>query len=131
MALNEKQQIFVEAFCEALDAGVAESEAWKTAKTFAQYSENTARKDIMTDEMATAIQLYYNQKMVIKLAKANNKIDSLLEEPDQDGAAVLLGTVNSVLDRGGVIKKESKEITIKAPTGIVSMPPKGQLDPEE
>lgn len=131
MSLNEKQQTFVNAFCEALDANVVYAEAFRTAKVFAGYAENTSKRDVLTDEMLQEIQAHYNRDMVVRLAKASKELEGLLDEPNQDGATVLLATVNSVLDRGGLIKKESKEITIKAPTGIVSMPPKGELDPVE
>lgn len=130
MALTKLQTVYLDTFLEALDAGVAVAEAYRIAKLEAGYSENTAKRDILTDEMYSEIQTYYNRRMVTKLAKADKKIDSLLDDPEQGGAAVLLNVVNSVLDRGGVIKKESREITIKAPTGIVVMPGKAELDPE-
>jgi hypothetical protein len=128
--ITDKQTLFLDTFLEALEAGVSEAEAFRTAKQFAQYSDNTSKRDILTDDVYTEIQTYYNRKMVMKLSKADRKMDSLLDDPAQDGASVLLAAVNSVHDRGGVIKKESKEITIKAPTGVVFMPAKAELDAE-
>lgn len=130
MALTSKQTAFADTYLELLDAEVVEAEAFRQAKSFAQYADTTVRSDILSDEMLTYIQAYYNRAMIIRMAKASRKMDDLLDEPDSKGAAVLLGTVNSVFDRGGVIKKESKEITVKAPTGVVAMPPKVELDPE-
>lgn len=131
MALTDKAKIFVEAFCDAVDGGVKEAEAYRAAKNIAGYSENTSRADILSEEVILAIQAHYSHSMVLKLSQANAKMDSILEDPEQGGAAVLLQAVNSVFDRGGVIKKESKEVTIKAPTGIVVMPSKAPLDAEE
>lgn len=130
MAITDKQTVFLDTFLEALEAGVAEAEAFRTAKQFAGYSDNTSKRDIFTDDVYTEIQSYYNRKMVMKLVTADTKLDSLLKDPSQDGASVLLAAVNSVQDRGGVIKKESKEILIKAPTGLVFMPAKAELDAE-
>jgi hypothetical protein len=130
MALTEKQKIFVDVFCEAISAGVSDQEAFNTAKMNAGYADSTVKRDIFVDEVLTEVQAYYNRVMVSRLGKAFRGLDSLLDEPDQKGAAVLLATVNSVFDRGGLIKKESKEITVKSPTGIVVMPSKAELDPE-
>lgn len=128
MALNDKQQVFVDNFCELLDAGVSESDAYAKAKELADYSVNTSRRSILSDDVVEAIRAHYNQKMVLRLSKASNGLDSLLDDPAQDGAAVLLGAVNTTFDRGGVIKKETKEVVIKAPTGVVVLPPKATPD---
>lgn len=130
MTLSAKQTTLIDTLLEAIEAGVSENEAWRTSKAIAGYSENTTKRDILTDEVVTEIQAYYNRKMVMRMAKADRKMDSLLDDPSQDGATILLGTVNSVYDRGGVLKKESKEIIVKSPTGLVFMPAKAELDPE-
>jgi hypothetical protein len=130
MALTDKGRLFVDAFCDAVDTGVAEKEAYALAREAAGYAETTSRRDILSEDVVSAIQAHYNSTMAMKLAKATAKMDSILDDPEQGGATVLLAAVNSVFDRGGLIKKESKEVTIKAPTGIVVMPSKAELDPE-
>ena len=131
MALTEKQTTFLDSFCDAIEAGVTEGEAFRTAKTIAGYSENTQKRDIISDEVADELRAYGNRRLVMTLPKALKKFDGLIDDPEQGGAPVLLNTLNSLFDRSGLIKKEAKEVTIKAPTGIVVMPGKVELDPEE
>ena len=131
MALTDNQAKFVDTYCEAVLAGVTESEAYRVAKMEAGYSENTAKRDIYTDSVTEEIRNFGNRYLTEKMPKILKKFDSLLDDPEQGGAPVLLNTINSMLDRNGIIKKESKEVIIKAPTGIVVMPGKVALDPED
>lgn len=128
MALTEKQQKFVDAFCEAVDNGVKGREAQHQAKQLAGYAPTTALRDIVTEDMVTEMLSYANRRMVMGIPDAINKLEGIMHDPTQDGAKTLLDTISQWLDRSGVIKKESREVIIKAPTGIVVMPPKAELD---
>lgn len=130
MAITSKQVQFVDAFIECIEAGVAEGEAFRTAKAIAGYADATQKRDIITDDVSEELRAYGNRRLVQLLPKALRKFDGLIDDPEQGGAPVLLNTLNSLFDRSGLIKKESKEVTIKAPTGIVVMPSKAELDPE-
>lgn len=129
MSLTYKQTIFVDSYIDAIDAGFKPRIAFKMAKEAAGYSENTYKRDIINDEITTEILAHANRHMVMKIPEALNMFDSLLDDPTQDGAAIKLNALNSFFDRSGIIKKESKEVTIKSPTGIVFLPAKGDLDP--
>ena len=130
MALTEKQIAFIDSYCDCIEAGVTDKEAFHTAKQIAGYSENTQKRDIINDDVAEELRAYGNRRLVQMLPKALRKFDGLVDDPEQGGAPVLLNTLNSLFDRSGLIKKEAKEVTIKAPTGIVVMPSKTELDPE-
>lgn len=130
MALNDKQVLFVEAYCDAVEGGVAMGEAFRLAKTIAGYSENTSKKDILSSDVVDEIIAFQNRNLVITLPKAVAKLHSLMDDPEQGGAAILLSTVNTVMDRGGLVKKEAKEINVKSDNAIIILPSKSTLDPE-
>lgn len=128
MSLTDKQQKFVDTFLEFVESGITEKEARLMAKREAGYAETTLYRHIFVEEVKQAIIEGTNLRLVTLLPKAVNKIDSVLDNPEQGGAARLLEAAAQVLDRGGVVKKEAREVTIKAPTGIVIIPSKKPLD---
>lgn len=131
MALTAKQQAFLDLYCEAIESGtMTDKEARLHAKNTAGYSEYTTYADIINEDMVTAILAYANQRLVMGIPKAVKKLESVVDDPSQDAAKILLDAVGQWMDRGGIIKKESREVIIKAPTGIVVMPAKIALDSE-
>lgn len=128
MALTDKQAKFVDAYCEAIEAGVKRTEATSFAKEQAGYSPTTVLRDIISDDMATEIMSYANRRLVMMLPTGIDKLESIIDDPTQEGAKVTLDAIGQLFDRGGIVKKESKEVTIKAPTGVVFLPAKVALD---
>lgn len=130
MALTEKQMIFVDTYCDAIEAGVRPNAARTAAKREAGYSENTTYRDIITDDMVTEIRNYATRKLALGIPTAIAKLESVLEDPNQPGAKVSLDALGQLLDRAAVSKKESKEVTITDASAVVVLPAKALLDEE-
>lgn len=128
LKLTDKQSKFLETFCDCVEDGVEEGEARRLAKEAAGYAQSTTFHHIMSDEMIDAMLHYANRRLALGIPKAIGKLNSVMDDPTQEGVSHILNAVASWLDRGGVTKKESKEITVKAPTGLVYLPPKAPLD---
>ena len=121
--MTEKKAKFVEAFWEAIDNGVEERMALNIARLEAGYSDKTDMSAILK---TIDLELLSKANIEIKLArpKAIRRIKSVLNDPEAKGATNALAAAASVLDRAGLVKKESKEVNVTMPSGIAFMPHK-------
>lgn len=126
--LTEKQQKFVDVYIELLEAGENDGEARKVAREAAGYAPTTSMTHIISGEVQEYLIDWSNKRLALGLPKAINKLNFVIDNPEEKGNANLLAAINTWLDRGGVTKKESKEVTLKIPTGLVILPAKAPLD---
>jgi hypothetical protein len=56
--------------------------------------------------------------------KAVKKVLDVLDNPHKQGAKTQLDAAQSILDRAGIAKRERLEVEVKAPSGLVFLPPK-------
>lgn len=130
MALTDKQKKFKEAYIVLLEGGMDERNAKRLAKAEAGYSESTNLSDIMTDDLVQEFITDSQRRLAFMTVKAVIKQDEILDTPELKSNGNLQAAINSVLDRTGIAKKESREVTLVSPTGIIIMPGKKPLDPE-
>ena len=120
---STKKEKFIEAFWEAVDNGVPEKMALTLAKQEAGYSENTKMAHILKsiDEELVS---HASMELKLTLPRAVRGLKSVLEDPEQKGAANAIAASNSILDRTGIVKKEAKDVNITMPSGLAFMPTK-------
>lgn len=120
---TEKQQKFLDALVETGD--------YQAAKKAAGYHVGTPYKDIIRgDEFVAEIKHALNQYMVLHAPKAVHSLVHLMNNPAEIGGAVMRGAATDVLDRVGLSKQDSLEVTVKQPDGVVVLPPKKPIDHE-
>lgn len=124
---TEKKQKFVEAFADARENGVPEKEALKMALLEAGYSDTT-RLSVVLKGMGDEFIQYGDMKLKLKIPTAVSAIEEVFNDPDNRGNPNRLAAAASVLDRAGVLKKESREVTVQMPSGIAFMPAKVPVD---
>jgi len=129
--LSDKQEIFVEVYCDSREAGLPKREALRLAREAACYAPTTSMTHILTARVAQAIIDNTNRRLVMLAPDAVNGIEAVLNTPESKGAANLLAAAASVLDRVGVTKKESQEVTVKTESAIIILPPKAPLGTEQ
>ncbi len=127
--LTEKKQKFIEAYWEAVENGIKEKEALKMAKIEAGYADNVSIPSIVRT-LGDDILTHANIELKLALPKAVKSLKSILEDPEQKGASNAIAASASVLDRAGVVKKESHQVNVTMPSGIAFMPPKIPVDIE-
>lgn len=120
---KERQEKFVALYWEAVEEGVPEKLALELAKKDAGYAESTPLSSILKT-IGEDLVSHANLEVKLMLPKATKSLKSVLDDPEQKGAANAIAASASVYDRAGVLKKESKEVNITMPTGIAFMPPK-------
>lgn len=128
--LSDKQEIFVEVFCRATEDGLPKREAIKIARDAACYAETTSITHILTPKVKQAILDDINTRLVMLAPQALNKIEDVLNSPEQKGATNLLNAAQTLLDRIGIVKKEAVEVTVKDSSSIIILPPKAPLGTE-
>lgn len=126
--LTTRQQKFVDVYIELVEAGEHDRAARASAKEAAGYSPTTMMVDIISDVMQEYMIQWSNKRLALGLPKIINKLDFVIDNPEEKGNANLLAGINTWLDRGGVTKKESREVTLKVPNGLVILPAKAPLD---
>lgn len=127
---TEKQTKFKDAYVSFIEGGMSDRQAKRLAKQEAGYAESTNLSDIMSDDLMQEILTDLQRKMTLLAIKAVEKQCEVLENPDAKGTTNLQAAINSVLDRVGIAKKESREITLVSPTGVVFLPAKQPLQDE-
>lgn len=125
--LSEKQEIFVEIFCRAMEDGLPKREAIKLARQAACYSDMTTNTHIFTPNLVQAILDDVNKRIALNAPAAVNALEEVLHNPERKGASNLLAAVASLLDRAGITKKEPQEVTVKGASAIIILPPKAPL----
>lgn len=128
--LSEKQEIFIEIFCRATEDGLPRREAIRLAREAAVYAPTTSITHIWTPAVAQAILDDVNRRIAMLAPEAVNGLETVLRTPESKGAANLLAAVASILDRAGITKKETQEITLKSESAIIILPPKAPLGTE-
>tara|TARA_R110001606_G_C15359457_1_gene648356 strand:- start:727 stop:1101 length:375 start_codon:yes stop_codon:yes gene_type:complete len=115
-ALTERQELFLDKL-----TGEANGDL-RTAMTMAGYSEATgireAIRPIQDDVIAAA-----SMMMAVNAPKAAASMVGLLTDPNVLGARNLVAASKEILDRAGVVKKETLEIK-GADGGLFILPPK-------
>lgn len=124
--LNEQQTIFVNTFInESINNGLEHYAAARLAKEAAGYSDNyNVYLILSSDAVQKAIIKACQSHLTLALPKAVSKTTNLLDNPTQDGARRLQETANTIMDRVGLIKVDKQELEIKAPDGVILLPPK-------
>lgn len=125
---TQQQQIFIDVFVlECLNKGTEYHTAALMAKEAAGYADSVGVWNIMNTEgvkkgIVEACQSY----LTSELPKATRKVIELLDDPTKEGSRRILEVASSIMDRVGLIKKESVEMDIKAPDGVVLLPAKNK-----
>lgn len=122
-----KKEKFIASFWEAVENNVPEKEALKIAKLEAGYVDSMSLSNILSGIEEDLLR-YANLEIKLALPKAINKLKGVLDDPEQKGATNVIAASASVLDRAGVVKKESKEVNITMPSGVAFMPQKLPVD---
>ena len=113
-----QQLTFLEELCNPANQGNI-----RTAMDAAGYSKNTKPHMIMAnlkEEIIERTQLL----MALHAPKATMSVLGLLDEPNALGAKNIIAASKEILDRAGVVKKESVELKAPDSGGIFILPPK-------
>lgn len=120
---TEKQEAFLNALVEYGD--------YNAAKKAAGYSPSTIYRDIIcNDEMVSEVKRRLQQYMVLHAPQAVKSLVDLMNNPAEIGGAVKRGSATDILDRVGLSKQESLEVTVKQPDGIIVLPARKEIDHE-
>jgi hypothetical protein len=120
---TEKQEAFLNALVELGN--------YTDAKKAAGYSPSTIYRDIIVDEeMASEVKRRLSQYMILHAPQAVKSLVELMENPATIGGAIKRGSATDILDRVGLSKQDSLEVTIKQPDGIIVLPTKKEIDHE-
>lgn len=125
MAKNftEKQKKFL--------ATLVETGNYQAAKKAAGYHVGTPYADIVGgEEFSAAVKHALNEYMVLHAPQAVHSLIHLMNNPAEIGGAVMRGCATDILDRVGLSKQDSLEVTVKQPDGIVLIPAKKPIDHE-
>jgi hypothetical protein len=122
-----KKEKFIAVFWEAVENNIPEREALKIAKLEAGYVDSMSLSNILS-QIEEDLLRHANLEIKLALPKAISKLKGVLDDPEQKGATNVIAASASVLDRAGVVKKESKEVNITMPSGVAFMPPKLPVD---
>ena len=101
---------------------------YRKAMRKAGYSEYTSVAEIITS-LSEEIKDRANKIILMNAPKAAVKMGELLENPGVNAGSTLLKVAQDVLDRAGVTKKSEASISdLKAPGGVILLPPKGSVE---
>ena len=115
-ALTERQELFLDKL-----TGEANGDL-RTAMTMAGYSETTGIREVIRpiqDDVIAAASMM----LAVNAPKAAASMVGLLQDPNVLGARNLVAASKEILDRSGVVKKETLELT-GAAGGLFILPPK-------
>jgi hypothetical protein len=129
--LSEKQEVFVEVYCQCIEDGLPKREAIRLARDAAHYAQTTSVTHILTSKVVQAILDNINKRLALAAPEALRGIEEVLSNPERKGASNLLAAAQTLLDRVGVTKKESQEVTLKVPSAVIILPPKAPLGTEQ
>jgi hypothetical protein len=119
-ALTERQEKFLEYWADV--EGPAFGDA-KKAKQLAGYSDNTTVAEVikpLPDDVIDVVNTY----MLSETLKAAKAIVDVRDDPAQYGANTKLKAADSILDRGGIVKKAQVEIKQETPSAVFFLPAK-------
>lgn len=101
---------------------------YRKAMRHAGYSDYTAVSEVISS-LSEEIKDRANKIILMNAPKAAVKMGELLENPSVNSGGTLLKVAQDVLDRAGVTKKSETTINdLKAPGGVILLPPKGSVE---
>ena len=119
--LTEKQQAFYNAYTDVDNLKTfGDAGASKTAAGYSPYTSSLEVLNAMPNEILDAINTY----ILGESMKSAKSIVDVRNDPSQLGAANKLKAADSILDRGGIVKKSQVEVVQENPSGIFFLPAK-------
>lgn len=116
---NERQTAFLAA------AGDPSVTTIRAAMRMAGYSDTYKQSDLFLDK---ELEREYKARLASRMAanglRAVHAQEQIFENPAMIGAATLRQTATDVLDRMGLGKQDSLEVTVKQPDGLLILPDK-------
>ncbi len=97
------------------------------AKVLAGYAQDYPWLKIISKCKEALIEKYDNY-LTLTSAKGLVGLVDIIENPQIPGSAIKLKAILELLDRGGVVKKESKESSVNAPNYVFLLPQKAPMD---
>lgn len=118
-----QQLKFVEVFLEESRTNSNYNEAGKIAKEAAGYSEGTKVYYIFKSVKELIIEAQ-QLRLAQMSSKLLNSLENVLDNPSLPGAKNVIAAASTLLDRGGLIKKEETTVNVKTPDGVLILPAK-------
>ncbi len=101
---------------------------YRKAMRHAGYSDTTAVSEII-QSLSEEIKDRANKIILMNAPKAAVRMGELLDNPSMNAGSNLLKTSQEILDRAGVTKKSEPTLSdLKAPGGVILLPPKGSVE---
>jgi hypothetical protein len=120
--MNEQHKEMQETFIELIFMDEYMNDFRKAANV-AGYSQKTPISQIMNSVREEVIKKA-DTLLAMNSPKAVKKVLDVLDNPHKQGAKTQLDAAQSILDRAGIAKRERLEVEVKAPSGLVFLPPK-------
>lgn len=101
---------------------------YRKAMRHAGYSDNYQVSNIISS-LSEEIKDRANKIILMNAPKAAVKMGELLDNPSMMAGSNLLKVAQDVLDRSGVTKKSEPTLSdLRAPGGVILLPPKGSVE---
>lgn len=130
MSTEKKERVLTEgqkAFLDALFLPEVGGD-YRKAMRQAGYSDTTSVAEIISS-LSEEIKDRANKIILMNAPKAAVRMGELLDKPGMEAGSNLLKTTQEILDRAGVTKKSEPTISdLKAPGGVILLPPKGSVE---
>lgn len=124
MALSEKGKKLLEAFTNEDSPAYMDFNA---AKKLAGYNKTIPNRDILQGALLDEVKKAYDEYLIVESGKALKALANVRDNPAQLGAANKIKAGDSILDRGGVVKKSQVEVKQDTPTAIIVIPAKSLI----
>ena len=125
MTITNKHKIFVDKFLEHGKLTGNYREAAEIAGKEAGYSPNTSFAEIFNSD---GVKELFMKSVGIELARIVPKLlhalEAVIDNPATPGAKNIIAAAATLLDRAGVTKVEKIDMEVKAPDGVIVLPPK-------
>lgn len=122
---TEQEKLFAEIYVEECRSLGDSKAAGAIALNKAGYPQSTRLNTVLKRVKDLLVEVAVVE-LVKDIPKVLKSMGEVLDDPTVPGAKTTIALATTWLDRAGLIKKEESTVTVKAPDGILILPPKNK-----